>query len=206
MAVAWIGRACRDDSREAGDAVIDLCMTRDLRREAAPPTAPDGYSLRWYRPGDRDLWQAIQESTGIYDPVPPDLFEREFGEAQELLPKRQCFLLDSDGRAVGTSTAWIATPDRGAGEGRVHWVAVVPERQRRGLGGFLAETACRRLRELGAGTAYLTTGSENLAAVQLYLGLGFRPEVRGAEELEAWRALRGALESRFEKALEGLAV
>jgi ribosomal protein S18 acetylase RimI-like enzyme len=186
--------------------MVEICMTRHLNEESHPTSLPNGYSLRWYRDGDRDAWQRIQLSTGLYDPVAPDLFEREFGDAPELLARRQCFVDDASGVAVGTATAWIAAPGRARGEGRVHWVAVSPAHQRRGLGRYLTEAACTRMRELGADTAYLTTGSENTPAVQLYLGLGFSPEVRSSEERDAWQALARGLEPRFRAQLEGLAV
>jgi ribosomal protein S18 acetylase RimI-like enzyme len=186
--------------------MVEICMTRRLGEAPRSLPPPEGYSLRWYRDGDRDAWQRIQSSTGLYDPVAPDLFEREFGDAPQLLPQRQCFVEDASGVAVGTATAWIADPGEAPGQGRIHWVAVSPAHQRRGLGGYLTETACTRLRALGADTAYLTTGSGNVAAVQLYLGLGFRPEVRSPKERGAWRSLAASVDARFRAQLEGLAV
>jgi GNAT superfamily N-acetyltransferase len=177
--------------------MVELVMARRVGAEPAPLSAPGGYSLRWHRPGDRLLWMNIQASTGIYGPLPPDLFDREFGNAPELLPQRQCFVVDADGLGVGTATAWLPGAGRGASEGRLHWLAVSPGHQRRGLGRYLAETACARLRDLGATCAYLTTGAENLAAVQLYLGLGFQPQVMGSQDRAAWRILGARLEPRF---------
>lgn len=185
--------------------MVELCMTRRLGEQHASVSLPDAYSVRWYRPGDRETWQRIQASTGIYDPIAPDLFDREFGEAAELLPQRQCFVEDPTGLAVGTATGWIPAAGRDSREGRLHWVAVSPGHQRRGLGRYLTETACARLRELGTASAYLTTGSQNVAAVQLYLGLGFRPQPRSAEELSAWQSVADSLEPRFKAWLEGLA-
>jgi ribosomal protein S18 acetylase RimI-like enzyme len=186
--------------------MVEVTMTRRLDAAQRPRSLPVGYSLRWYREGDRHAWQRVQSSTGIYHPVAPDLFEREFGDAPELLPHRQCFVEDESGLVVGTATAWIAASGRDPEEGRVHWVAVSPAHQRRGLGAYLTETACTRMRELGARTAYLTTGSENIPAVQLYLALGFRPEVRSPQERDAWRTLARVLEHRFRAKLDGLAV
>jgi ribosomal protein S18 acetylase RimI-like enzyme len=177
--------------------MVEISMVHSLGGEWHSRPLPDGYCLRWYRDGDGEVWHIIQESTGLYDPILPDLFEREFGGLTELLPARQCFVENSAGVAVGTATAWVGTPDRPAGEGRLHWVAVSPEHQRRGIGSYLSETACSRLRELGSESAYLTTGSLNKAAVQLYLDLGFRPEVGSPAELRAWQILSAILEPRF---------
>lgn len=188
------------------DATVEVVMVRDLAQVGTSPPVPEGYSLRWYRPGDEDLWFTIQKSTGIYDPISPDLFTREFGDDTRMLSSRQCYLDDSNGRSVGTATAWVAGSGRSQTEGRLHWVAVIPEMQRRGLGTYLTRVVCGRLRELGADRAYLTTGSRNLAAVQLYLGLGFQPQARSEQEVRAWRDLAQKVERRFRQLLDGIAV
>jgi ribosomal protein S18 acetylase RimI-like enzyme len=183
--------------------MIEVTMILRLEDELRSGQLPAGYSLRWFRAGDRDTWQRIQTSTGIYDPVAPDLFEREFGPRAELLPERQCFVEDASGVAVGTSTAWLPDPERPQGQGRLHWVAVSPEHQRRGIGSFLTVTSCNRLRDLGAESAYLTTGSENVAAIRLYLSLGFRPEAADEAELRAWQSLVAVVGPSFESRLRG---
>jgi ribosomal protein S18 acetylase RimI-like enzyme len=172
-----------------GKDVVEVRMVRELTDEGHNLELPEGYSLRWYRDGDRDAWQRIQRSTGIYEPLAPDLFDREFGEHRDLLPARQCFVEVAPGVPVGTATAWLGSLDNPYQQGRLHWVAVSPAHQRKGIGSYLTETACSRLREMGAGSVYLTTGSDNVGAVQLYLGLGFRPEVAGEVERLAWRSL-----------------
>jgi ribosomal protein S18 acetylase RimI-like enzyme len=69
----------------------------------------------------------------------------------------------------------------------VHWVAVVPGAQRRGLGSALVWQTCRRLAQLGHAGAFLTTGADNLPAINLYLRLGFTPHPRSDQERAAWR-------------------
>jgi len=54
------------------------------------PDPPPGLLLRDFVPGDRGLWDEIQQSTGIYDPFPPDLFEREFGSDPACTPSPSC--------------------------------------------------------------------------------------------------------------------
>ena len=186
--------------------MVEVRMVRELKDERHALEVPEGYSLRWYREGDREVWQSIQRSTGIYDPLAPDLSDREFGEHKDLLPERQCFVEAASGVPVGTATAWLGSPERLPGERRLHWVAVSPAHQRKGIGSYLTETACSRLRALGATSAYLTTGSDNIGAIQLYLSLGFRPEVAPEVERIAWHSLVGALEPRFASRLRGFAV
>jgi len=139
-------------------------------------TLPPGFALRRYEPGDEKTWAAIHEATGVYDPIPSDLFNREFGGAPEQLPERQLFVTADDGAAVATSTAWFDPDSPAPSRGRVHWVAVVPEAQRLGLGSALVWQTCQRLAELGHHGAYLTTGAENLPAIRVYLRMGFAVE------------------------------
>lgn len=183
--------------------MVEVRMVRELRPEPHVFELPEGYSLRWYREGDRETWQSIQRSTGIYEPLAPDLFDREFGRHQDLLPERQCFAEVVPGVAVGTATAWLGSPDGPPEEGRVHWLAVSPGHQRRGIGSYLTETACSRLRALGATSAFLTTGSENIGAIQLYLSLGFRPEAACERERVAWQSLVEVLEPHLASRLRG---
>ena len=76
-----------------------------------------------------------------------------------------------------------------ADAGRVHWVAVRPSHQNRGLGSALVRATLNRIRELGYASAYLTTGSENHRAVELYCSLGFEPAPRNESERAAWERL-----------------
>ena len=180
---------------------MEVCMSRDITGDLPRLSLEGGYVLRPYRDGDEKSWFSIHRRVEIYDPLSEDLFTREFGMDARALAERQVYLCDASGGPVGTATAWFPGPGRDSAEGRVHWVAVVPEHQRRGLGRYLTVVACERLRHLGSLRAYLTTGAANVAAVQLYLGLGFAPEVKAAADSEAWRHLADRLDSKFRRAV-----
>lgn len=181
-----------------GNDVVEVRMVRGLRDERHILELPEGYFLRWYREGDREAWHSVQRSTGIYEPLRPDLFDREFGQHRDLLPERQCFIEVASGVPVGTATAWLGSPESLSGVGRVHWVAVSPAHQRRGLGSYLTETVCSRLRALGATSAYLTTSSNNVGAIQLYLRLGFRPAAACEVERIAWQSVLNRIQMPLE--------
>jgi ribosomal protein S18 acetylase RimI-like enzyme len=98
-------------------------------------------------------------------------------------------LLAPDGQAIGTATAWFKDNFEGRRFGRVHWVAIVPEYQGRGLAKPLMSTICRRLQELGHDCAYLTTSTARLPAINLYRRFGFEPLIRTPEEADIWKRL-----------------
>src|SRR2546430_10546383 len=93
---------------------------------------PEGFSLRWYQPGDEENWFRIQAAADKFNEITRELFERQFGSDQELLAKRQCYLVDAQGKAIGTGSAWFNDDFEGKKYGRVHWVALAPQYQGRG--------------------------------------------------------------------------
>ena len=148
--------------------------------------------IRSYRPGDEVVWQRIQAAADHYNPITSDLFEREFGTDARLLGQRQFYLCDSNGHPFGTAAAWFGELD-GRSLGRLHWVAIAPAMQGRGLAKSLLARTCRRLRELGHAAAYLTTATVRIPAVNLYRRFGFRPRIRDAQDLAVWRTLEPRL-------------
>jgi len=104
-----------------------------------------------------------------------------------LLAGRQCYLLEAPGKPIGTGAAWFKESFEGARFGRIHWVAILPEFQGRGLAKPLMTMLCRRLRDLGHDRGYLTTAAERLPAIKLYLRFGFVPLIRTGVDESQWR-------------------
>ncbi len=148
---------------------------------------PSSFSIRWYQSGDAQAWVKIQQQADQYHSITPALFEREFGHNDAVLQDRQCFLCDASGQAIGTATAWFNDNYRGKPYGRVHWVALVPAMQGKGLAKPLLSAVCSRLRELNHTRAYLVTETARIPAINLYLKFGFVPEIKSANDLSAWR-------------------
>src|SRR5436190_1714975 len=148
---------------------------------------PEGFSWHWFQPGDENRWVEIQTAADHYNQISRQLFASEFAEPA-LLPQRQFYVLASDGRPIGTATAWFKDLE-GKRIGRVHWVAVLPEFQRRGLGKALLSFCCRRLGELGHDRAMLSTSSARLPAIRLYLKFGFEPLKTTPEDDQTWREI-----------------
>ena len=131
---------------------------------------PEGYTIRTYQPGDEDAWAALMCSVG--EQTSPVDAKAEFIQrylANETLTERIFFAVDREGTVVGTAIAW----DDGL---RVlHWLAVHPEHQRKGLGKALCQTALRLFRrEDNSLPVYLHTQPWSWKAILLYISLGFK--------------------------------
>jgi GNAT superfamily N-acetyltransferase len=165
-------------------------MVRQSLADLPEFAVPAGFALRWHAPGDAANWLRIWQAADAYQAITPDRFEREFGPDPSLWAERQCFLCDASGAAVGTATAWFDDDYFGRRCGRVHWVAVRPPFQGRGLSKPLLAATCRRLRELGHDCAYLVTETVRLPAIRLYWQFGFRPDLRTGEDFSRWREVQ----------------
>lgn len=129
----------------------------------------NGFSIRSYQTGDAQLWWDIHERA---DPILTHRMgsHREFfGDDEKKLSARQRFLVAPDGEPIGTATAWLDSPSLG----RVHWVAIVPEFQGRGLAKPLLTHTLLLLRELGHTSATLETSTLRPRAIALYEKFGF---------------------------------
>ena len=163
---------------------------------------PEGYSLRGMSQSDIALWTDIQRDAEPYITVTDSLFLEEFGHEPGAWAHR-CFILrDSRGLGIGTISAWRERDFRGRDFGRVHWIAIRPREQSRGLGKTMLSFALAQLARWHT-QAYLVTSTERRAAIKIYLDFGFFPDLvpQGARRVwedlaEAWdhSPLRDALD------------
>lgn len=162
---------------------------------------PDGYAFRFYRPGDEVHWAAIETSVLEFDSRDGALeyFNRTFKPYPTELTRRCVFITNGAGIPVATATAWWV----GEGENRqaaLHWVAVRPEYQGKGLGKTVVRKVLTlfHLYEKGR-DIYLHTQTWSHAAVRMYYDLGFRMVKTGGaggtenDYPEAVEILRGVL-------------
>ena len=164
-------------------------MRRDSLVGVPEYSLPPECSLRLYRPGDAKIWTAIHIAADKYNEFPPQRFSQEFGHDEAVLSQRQFFLCAPDKTPIGTATAWWGDDWEDGCWGRIHWVAIVPQFQGRGLAKPLLSTVCKRLRALRHTRAYLTTSTARLPAINLYRRCGFVPHIRSADEKQTWREL-----------------
>lgn len=81
------------------------------------------------------------------------------------------FFICHNDRYVATAFAWQEEPH--SSEGRLHWLAVMPEYQRQGLGRALALCVLRYHKEHGKTSVFLKTEPYREAAIKLYKDIGF---------------------------------
>lgn len=130
---------------------------------------PNGFSIRAYQSGDARHWQSIHKRADKFNQFDETTFTTWFGNDEAVLRARQKFLIAPDGEVIGTATAWFDD----TATGRVHWVAIVPEYQGRGLSRPLLWVIGQTLRELGHSRAVLTTSNLRPVAISLYQKFGF---------------------------------
>lgn len=138
---------------------------------------PDTYHFTMYRPGMERDWVRIETAVEEFDTeeAAAAYFAREFLPHADSLPRRMIFLCDAAGTPVGTATLWPGR-DFGDERQRVHWVAVAPEHQNRGLSKVLLTKVLDLYRELGyTGFVFLDSQTWSYKALRVYHTFGFRP-------------------------------
>lgn len=158
---------------------------------------PAGYCVRMYRDGDAATWTALQAAAEPFFAIAPDLFDGQYGDALDALPDRMFFIETDNGEPAASISAWWETDRFGADErGRIHWVVVHPDHQKRGLTKPMMTLAMARLAQSHT-TAMLGTSTGRVWAIKVYLDFGFAPDLdeimAKPEVASAWRALQARL-------------
>lgn len=173
---------------------IEVMMIRpNLENIPTDETTPPGYRIRTYQDGDGAAWVRIHELADKYNKVTDELYQRELGYDIESMRERSFFIETETGEVIGTASAWFNPDFEGEPYGRVHWVAIVPEHQGKGLARPLLSRVMERLAQ-SHNKAYLITSSARIPAIHLYLKFGFQPFLHTAESLKGWDLVRTQLE------------
>ncbi len=164
------------------------------------PALPNGYAYRFFQPGDEAAWCDIETSVTEFDnPAQArEYFDREFTPYPAQLARNMVFITNPDGVPVANACAWLKADDANEQIQMLHWVAVRPEEQGKGLG---RAVVCKTL-SLFAGERkdiWLTTQTWSHVAIELYVSVGFHPHKtavinRHKNDFEAAaRVLEGAM-------------
>lgn len=174
---------------------LPVQMVRPHLRDLPTATLPPGFEFRSFRPGDEAAWTEIVRAAETFFAVKDSLFSEQFGHDLPGACERVWFVTEGDGgRPIATVAAWYGDNrcDERAGWGRVHWVAVLPGFQARGLGRGMMTQTLSLLANLGHERAYLATSTARTGALKLYLRCGFVPDQSAEGAAEAWAACREA--------------
>ena len=157
---------------------------------------PEGFNVRNYRPDEGHIWTRIQRAAEPYITIDDGLFDREFSRDFKAMEDRSFFLITDDGEEIGTITAWWQSDwrgERGGEWGQIHWVAIHPDYQGRGLSKPMMSVAMNRLKESHE-RCFLGTATKRIVAIKVYLDFGFYPDLRAENSQEAWEQVASVLE------------
>ncbi len=174
---------------------IPVVMVREDLTDLRAYPLPEGYRLRYFRDGEDHLWGEIEIAVASFDSMDKAMayFESEFGPGRDRMEARCHYLEDPNGQAIGTSTAWYNDAFNGRDYGRIHWIAIRPEYQGRGLAKPLLAASLGRIADFHD-RAYLTTQTTSARAINLYLDFGFVPFETSSRCVAGWTWLASVLE------------
>lgn len=171
---------------------IPVRMVRPHLDNIPKAAFPEGFGIRTLRRDEGPLWTDVQRDAEEILTIQDDLFARQFGDDPEGIEQRCFFITNPKGAAVGTISAWYKRDTPGEDVGRVHWVAVRPTYQGRGLARAGLAYTLRRLAQWHS-SALLDTSTLRLPALKLYLDFGFVPDLDSPDAVAAWRAVGAVL-------------
>lgn len=175
---------------------VDIWMVLNDLKAAPRIELPPGYRLRFFREGEIPLWVNIQQAADPFFTATAEIFERSMPGTTAYRAERIMFLVDRHDVAIGTITAWNSKKFTGQDTGHIHWVAMVPAAQGRGLAKPMLSATLWELQKRGYSTAWLETNTGRIPALNLYLKFGFRPHLDDPTAADAWQAIEPHLKYR----------
>jgi GNAT superfamily N-acetyltransferase len=182
---------------DAATTNVSVHMIRDDMVDFPQYQLPAGYRFRMYRDGDDVTWTNLHIAAEPFFEVTPELFVREYGEHRDALPDRMFFVETETGEAIASISAWWERDRHNPTEpGRIHWVVVHPNHQRRGITKPMMTRAMQRL-AASHPSAMLGTSTGRIWALKVYLDFGFYPDPAEFESkpevIAAWRQVQEQL-------------
>jgi ribosomal protein S18 acetylase RimI-like enzyme len=168
------------------EKVFEVMMVRENLTGFPISHLPELFTFRLFRPGDAETWVRIHLEAEPYHHVDKALHEREFDTDEIVLSLRQYFVCTPEGREIATASAWFNDDLIGRNYGRIHWVAVSPDYQGKGIAQALTRRLCERFVELGHSKALVTTENFRTNAIHIYRKFGFVPAPRNGQEDIFW--------------------
>ena len=92
---------------------------------------------------------------------------------------------------VASAAAAVFPTERYPEGASLQWLMVHPEHRERGLGMLVSAAATKKLADVGFERSYLLTQDPRVAAISIYLRLGWRPVPYQDDMHARWRAVYG---------------
>ena len=155
------------------------------------PLVPEGYVLRQLRSGDE----------GPYD----DLFhlafadEGRFAETVGRALDGGFFVIEhlASREIVASCVAMRGSSSPRHEAGQLGWLVTDPSHTRKGLGTIVSASVTNRLVAEGYQRPFLGTEDFRIAAISIYLNLGWRPHIYRDDMGLRWRSIYGCLGREF---------
>lgn len=154
----------------------EFWMYRSRELPVVEKSLPEGYHFKFYQEGDEVEWAAIETAVAEFkeESEALDYFNKKFAPYPNELKQRMLFVTDTSGDKVGTCSAWWKEAPNGHRYPLVHWVAVKPGYQGKGIAKAMMSQTLQVLQNLeDTSPIYLHTQTWSHAAVRLYQKLGF---------------------------------
>lgn len=156
---------------------------------------PDGYLMRSYLYGDADGWADVLRLGGFGNCWSAG---RVLGYLEDAVRREGSRLVEHEGRIVaGTFASMVSnrpssSPVSGTEpslEGVLDYVVTHPDHRGKGLGRATCTEVARYLVTHGCKSVLLNTDDWRLAAIHIYLSMGFRPVMTRNDMPHRWAAV-----------------
>ena len=173
---------------------------------------PNGFEFSLFRQGFERQWAELQLEAGLADTLEDaeSVFRHEFlygksidwtnRDKEAVLPenteecpcfnemcRRMVFVVDGSGNLAGTGALWKGDIF-GTERQRLHWIAVKPEHQGKGIAKAIVARLLDTYNRLGYSKyVYLTSQTWSYKALGIYMNFGFTPYM--GEKPEKWKSV-----------------
>ena len=155
------------------------------------PPVKDGYVLRQLRSGDEgpydDLFHLAFADEGRYPETVGRALDGGFFVIEHLASRD----------LVASCVAMRGSSSPRHAEGQLGWLVTDPSHTRKGLGTIVSALVTNRLVAQGYQRPFLGTEDFRLAAISIYLNLGWRPHIYREDMEPRWRSIYDSLGRDF---------
>lgn len=164
-------------------AQLEMVWPEQRLQDVPPVELPYGFGLRTFQPADEAAYYGLLARANL-ERFPLDWW------VLHMLPDG-FFLVEEEGsgKLVATCLAAHHPTDRHPFGGQLGWLAADQDYTGRGLGYAVSAAVTRRLVTAGYRRIYLTTDDFRLAAIKIYLKMGWVPLLYQEDMADRWKAV-----------------